>query len=211
MNTDDYLTQLRHKVKELARHGGDLREQTSKLVSDASTTAYAKTEGLRGIANAVAEGAVAGAKQALPDDSDAVLRSIVGGLSDGLIKSAQALRLTLEESTAKGSSFAAEDLTKIGQDFRSLGQIINDTLTGAASALSGHVKDQAKTVADHAKQALHDAWPPVEAALSAAQRDPAKLGNETLQAGTSAVRQAAGVLFQELSNYLQKAGEKLRG
>ena len=44
----------------------------------------------------------------------------------------------------------------------------------------------------------------------AAQHEPVQLGREAVDAGTAAARQAAGVLFSELGQLLQKAGEKLR-
>lgn len=211
MNTDDFLTQLRHRTKELVQRGGDLRAETSKLVTDASSRARAVADPLRAIAQAVAEGAVEGAKHSLPDDKDTVLKSVVNGLADGLAKSAQALRLTLEESAANGTRFAKEDLGKVAEDFRSLGNMIVEVITGTGSALDAHVREQLRTVAEHAKQTLHHAWPPLEAALKAAQEEPVKLGQETLQVGAGAARQAAGVLFSELGSALQKAGEKLRG
>jgi hypothetical protein len=139
-----------------------------------------------------------------------VLSTVMNGVTDGLLKSAQAVRLTLEEATASGTRFAKEDLTKIAQDFRGVSGILADIVTGAAHALGDHVKTQAQTVAEHAKQTLQNAWPPLEHAIHAAQHDPVKLGVETVQAGAGAARQAAGVLFGELGSYLLKAGEKLR-
>lgn len=202
--------QLKQKVEELVKRGGDLRVETSRLVSEASHQIHEAAGGLKGVVKAVVDGAVAGAQQTLPQDTESVLRQVVGGLTDSLVKSVQAVKLTLEESTAKGTHFAKEDLTKIGQEFRDAGTTVADGVTHAASALGGHAKDQATSVASHAKQTLQAAWPSLEAALTAAQKEPVKLGRETVGAGAAAAREAAGVLFNELGSLLQKAGEKLR-
>ncbi len=210
MNTEDFLTQLRHKTKELVKHGGDLRDETSKLVADASSKTYAATEPLRSVVKAVAEGAVEGAKLSLPDPHSTVLKSVVDGVADGLTKSAQALCLTLEESKANGTRFAKEDLGKVTEDFRSLGRMVVEVVTSTSTALDTHVREQLSAVAEHAKLTLQHVWPPLESAIHAAQLDPVKLTHETAQASAGAARQAAGVLFHELGKALQKAGEKLR-
>jgi len=210
MNTESLITDLKQKVEELVKRGGDLRKETSRLVSEAATQVHSAKEGLTGVVKAVAEGAVSGARQSVPEESASVLNQVVGGVTDGLVRSAQALKLTLEESSSKGIQFAKEDLAKIGQDFRGLGTNTAEIFTKAASDLGGHAKEQAATLTAHAKQTLQAAWPPLEAALSAAQHDPVKLGREAVGAGASAARQAAGVLFSELGVLIQKAGEKLR-
>jgi hypothetical protein len=210
MNTDSLIEQVQQQTEDLVKRGGDLRAETAKLVEDASGPFHAAAGGLSALVKAVADGAVAGAKQTLPADTGSVLGSVVDGITDGLTKSAQAVKLTLEESTASGTRFAHEDLAKIGQDFRTLGTTIADIIKGAASALGGHAKEQASTLASHAKQTLQAAWPPVESALAAAGQNPVQLGRETVNAGAAAAKQAAGVLFSEVGNLLQKAGQKLR-
>jgi len=210
MNTESLMAQLKQQTEDLVKRGGDVRAGTERLVSEASVKFHEVSGGLASLATAVADGAVAGARQTVPEQSASVLRAVVDGLTDGLTKSAQALKLTLEESSANGTRFAKEDLAKIGQDFRSLGSILVDIVTGSANALGGHAKEQAATLAAHAKQTLQAAWPPLESALHAAQHEPVALGREALSASASAARQAAGVLFGQVGIFLQKAGHQLR-
>lgn len=210
MESESLAARVRKQVEELIKRGGDLRSETSRLVSEASVNAQKAAGGLEALVKAVADGAVAGAKETMPEHSESALRSVVDGLTDGLTKSAQALKLALEEATANGTRFAKDDLTKVGQDFRSLGNIVLDIIKGSATAIGGHAKDQANTLATHAKQTFQAALPPLEAALHAAQQDPLKLGREAASAGGSAARQAASALFTELGTLFQKAGEKLR-
>lgn len=208
--TDPLITQLKHKAEEIVKRGGDVRAEISHLVSDTTGKFYQAKDGLADLVKAVSEGAVTGAKEALPDKAESALHAVANGLADGLTRSAQAVRLTLEESRAGGVHFATDDLDKIAKDFRAVSEIFVNIVTDAASRLGGHLSQQARTVSEHAKQTLLDVWPSLESALSAATHDPVKLGRESLKAGTSAAQQAAGVLFSELGKHLQKAGEKLR-
>lgn len=210
MNTESLIAQLKQKSEDLVKRGGDIKEETSRLVSEAAGQCHAAAGGLAAMVKAVADGAMAGASHKAPEGTETVLRQVVGGITDGVLKSAQALKLTLEESAGKGTRFAKEDLTKIGHDFRTLGNDFSGIVTGAASALGNHAKEQVATLSSHARQTLEAAWPPLEAALGAAQHEPVQLGREAVDAGTAAARQAAGVLFSELGQLLQKAGEKLR-
>lgn len=210
MNTESLIAQLKQKSEDLVKRGGDIKEETSRLVSEAASQCHAAAGGLTAMVKAVAEGAVAGAHQASPEGAETVLHQVVGGITDGVLKSAQALKLTLEESAGKGTRFAKEDLAKISQDFRSLGTDFTGIVNGAAGALGNHAKEQVATLASHAKQTLQAAWPPLESAIVAAGHEPVQLGREAVGAGTSAARHATGVLFNELGQLLQKAGEKLR-
>lgn len=209
MNTESLIAQLRQKAEDLVKRGTDLRVETARLVEEASGPFHAATGGLTSLVKAVTEGAIAGAKHNLPADPISVLSPVIDGITDGLAKSAQAVKFTLEESAASGTRFAHEDLAKIGQDFTGLGSMISDIVTGAASALGDHAKEQASTLAAHAKQTFAAALPPLEAALHSATHHPKQLGMETVQASTGAAKHAAGVLFSELGKVLQKAGEKL--
>ena len=213
MNTDQIdqlIAQLKHKAEEIVKRGGDVRAEISHLVSDATGKFYQTKDGLVQLVKAVSEGAAAAAKEALPDKAESVLHAVVDGLTDGLTKSAQAVRLTLEESGASGVHFAKEDLDKIAKDFRVMGEMFVSIVSDAAGRLGGHVAHQVRTVSEHAKQTLLSVWPSLESAITAAAHDPVKLGRESLKAGTSAAQQAAGVLFSELGKHLQSAGEKLR-
>jgi ElaB/YqjD/DUF883 family membrane-anchored ribosome-binding protein len=210
MNTETLIAQLKQKAEELVKRGKDVREETSRLVSEASGKLHQTKEDLSQLVKAVADGAIAGAKQTLPEDNTSVLSSVVHGITDGLTTSAQAIKLTLEESTTKGTRFAKEDLGKIADDFKGLGGSIADIIKGSFQAVGGHAKEQAQALGEHAKQTLQTAWPSLESALHSAAQEPVKLGSEAVKAGTAATRQAAGVLFSELGRYLQQAGDKLR-
>ena len=210
MNTEELTNQLKARIEALVKRGEDVRADTAKLVEEASGKFYQAKDGLSALVKAVAEGAVEGAQGSLPEHAESGLKAVVEGLADGLAKSAQAVRLTLEESTASGNRFATEDLTKIANDFRTIGEEVVEVVTTAAGPLGGHLKQQTHNLAEHARQTLHDIWPPLESAIHAAQQDPVKLGHETVHAAAAAARQAAGVLFSELGQYLQKAGDKLK-
>lgn len=208
--TDHLISQLKQSAEEIVRRGNNVRVEISKLVSDSTNKFYETKDGLTQMAKAVTEGAVEAAKDSLPDKSESVLHSVVDGLTDGLNKSIQAVRLTLEESSANSVHFAKDDLNKIAKDFRTLGEVFGSIISDTTSKLGGHLAQQGRTIGDHAKQTLQQVWPSLESAITAAAHHPVKLGKESLHAGTSAAQQAAGVLFSELGKRLQETGEKLR-
>ena len=203
-------SRIRRAAEEIVRRGKNVQAEIAHLYSEAATTLQHGKDGLVSLAKAVAEGAAAGAKQTMPEDSESLLRPVVSGLSDGIAKVAQAVKLALQESGTKGTHYAKEDLDKIAQDLRGVGDGFVTTVQQAAGSVTGHVTEQAKSLASHAKHALEDMKPALDAAITSAKQDPVKLGKETVQAGASAARQAAGVLFSELGTLLQSAGQKLR-
>jgi uncharacterized protein YukE len=213
MNTDpiqNLLSQLKLKTEEIVKRGGDVRAEVSRLVSEGAGKLHQTTDGLVSLVKAVTEGATAGAGQALPDQAESALRSVINGLADGLTKAAEAVSLTLKESGANGTRFAKEDLDKIAKDFRAMSGSFVETVTAAAGKVGGHVSEQARTIGGHALQTFQSAWPSVEAAIVTAVQSPVQIGKEAVHAGASAAQQAAGVLFTELGKHLQSAGDRLR-
>lgn len=210
MNSSPSTDSLRQQAERIVQHGRDVRAEISRLASRAAEQFHRTREGLVGLSRAVVEGALAGARQATPAQSESVLRDVVAGLADGLAISAHAVKLTLDESRSRGTQFAHEDLDKIAGDFREVGDTFTQTVGDAAGKLGGQVATQLRDLAGHAGRAIDQARPAFESAVKAAREHPAALGRETLQAGAGAAREAAGILFSELAKRLEQAGQKLR-
>lgn len=208
--TDHLINQLKQRAEEIVKRGNNVQAEISRLVSDSTNTFYQTRDGLTQMVKAVAEGAVSAAKDSLPDKSESVLHSVVDGVTDGMTKSVQAVRLTLEESSASSLHFAKDDLDKIAKDFRTVGEVFGNIVSDATGKVGGHIAHQGRAISEHAKQALINVWPSLESAITAALHDPVKLGRESLHAGTAAAQQATGVLFSELGKRLQATGDKLR-
>lgn len=206
----DVASRLKRAAEEIVKRGKDVRTEISRLVSEASASLQHGKDGLISLTKAVAEGAASGAKQTMPEDADSLLRPVVSGLSDGFTKVAQAVKFATQESGSKGKEFAKEDLDKVAKDLRGVGDGFVTTVQQAVGSVSGHVTDQAKSLLGHAKNALKDMQPALDAAIASAKQDPVKLGKETVMAGASAARQAAGVLFSEIGAIMQSAGQKLK-
>jgi hypothetical protein len=204
------VEQLKDAAAQVVKKGGDVRAGISKLVSGAAGKFHETRNGLVDLAKAVAEGASAGVEQVAPTGSESTLRAVAEGLSDGFSKSAEAAKLAMEESAAKGSQFAREDLDKIVKDFRSLGDSAMEITGRLARSCGGQVSSQLKTLLEHTKSTLQSLRGPLETVVTAARKDPVGLGKETLHAGAAATRQAAGVFFTELGKHLQSAGDRMR-
>jgi hypothetical protein len=210
MKTPPSTDTLRQQAERIVQHGRDVRAEISRLASRTAEQYHRTRDGLVGLSRAVVEGALDGARQATPAQSESVLREVVAGLADGLAISAQAVKLTLDESRSRGTQFAREDLDKIAGDFREVGETFAQTVRDTAGKVGGELAAQLRGLAKHAGRALEQARPAFESAVKAAREDPAALGRETLRAGAGAAREAAGILFSELGKRLEQAGQQLR-
>jgi uncharacterized protein YukE len=210
MNTEQFPDWLKQQAEHIVRQGRNVRAEITRLSASATGKFHQTKDGLAGLARCVLDGAIAGARQAAPGQTESVLREVITGLADGLAISANSLRLTLEESRGRGAQFAREDLDKIAADFRGVGETFAQTVKDATARLGTEIEAQLRGVAGHAAQTFTSARPAFEAALKAACEHPAALGKEAFQAGAGATREAAGVLFTELGKRLEQAGEHLR-
>lgn len=214
MNTDapspSLVDQFKDAAAQIVKKGGDIRAEISKLISNATGRLHQTKVGLVDLARAVADGAATGVQQVAPSGSESTLRAVADGISDGFTKSAEAVRLTVEESGKKGAQFAKEDLDKIVKDFRSLGDTAKEITARLAQGCKGHLSSQLQTIFEHTKSTLQGLRTPLESVVTAAMKNPVGLGKETLQAGAAATREAAGVLFSELGRHLQSAGDRMR-
>ncbi len=210
MNADQFPDWLKHQAEEIVKRGRNVREEIAKLSSAAAGKFHETKDGFVGLSRSVLDGAVTGAQQAVPGEGESVLREVVAGLADGLAISANAVRLTLEESRGRGAQFAHEDLKKVTDDFRGVGENFKQTVHDATGTIGAQISAQGRSLADHAGHTLSSARPAIEAAIKAACEDPKTLGKEALQAGVAATRHAAGVLFSELGKRLEQAGDQLR-
>jgi len=209
MNAEPLHDWLRQQARNIVQHGKDVRQEISRLTANATERFHQTKDGLVGLARAVIEGAVDGAKQSAQPGS--VLREVVTGLADGLSTSAEALRLTIQEAKSSGRAYADEDLKKAADDFRTVGQQLGATLKTCLKGFGAEVADQLHNLSDHAGRTLDSVKPVFEAAAKAAAEHPVRFGKEAVKAGAGAARQAAGVLFTELGSRLEKAGQKMRG
>lgn len=200
---------LREKASAIVARGERVREDVAALAREATRTAGDFSDGLVTIIRSVIDGASAGLRDATAEDSGKVLREVIDGLGQGMAASAEAARLTIEESKSKGSAFAAEDLDRIGNEFRSLGDLFVETVSSAATKVSDHVSGQANEVAEHARRALDQSRPVFEEAVRAARESPGEVGREAWEAGKESSRQAIGALFREIGSRIEALGDSL--
>lgn len=207
---DDLKQRLTQETDRIVRGGEDIRARISHLTAGAATQFHQAAAGFNDIAQAVATGAVQGAEAALPEGRESRLREVVAGLMDGLRTAAEAVELTLQESTAAGRKFAEEDLQKAHADLRTVAGLFTESAGGFVEKLGGAAAGQTTSLRDHAERAYQQSRPSVEKALTSLWIHLGEVGRETGQAGLSAARSASGTLFTELGERLTKLGRKLR-
>lgn len=206
---EDFKEKLREQAQQIVQRGQDIRRQISHLASEVAQRAHHEAEGLIGLTQAILEGAARGARQAVPDQAESILRQVIDGLGDAFSSSAQAVKLTLEEARRSGDRFAQEDLKKIVQDFRSVGEMFLDTVDRALQAIYGQATQQTRNLRDHAGVTLKRAQAGMTTAMEAARQDLGQLSKDALQVGLVAGRLAAGTFFSEVGKRMERLGEKL--
>jgi uncharacterized protein YukE len=207
---DDLKQRLTQETDRIVRGGEDIRARISQLTAGAAMQFHQAAAGFNDLAQAVATGAVQGVEAALPEGRESRLREVVAGLMDGLRTAAEAVDLTLQESTAAGRKFAEEDLRKAHTDLRTVAGLFTESAGGFLEKLGGTATGQTAALRDHAVRAYQQSRPSVEKALTSLWNHLGEVGRETGQAGLSAARSASGTLFTELGERLANLGRKLR-
>lgn len=203
--------ELSRKAEAIVREGIEVRKRTAHLAAGAAALLHGTRDGLVGIANAVARGAVEAADKAVPARTEGSLRAVAEGLADGFAMAAEAVDLTVRESHAAGRRFAEEDLTRARADLKALSEMFAETVGGFAKGLRMEGFAQAGVVADHARVTFERTRPVVASALRTLTEDAFKVGGEAGRAGVAAARAAVGTLFQEVGSRLNRLGQDLAG
>jgi hypothetical protein len=200
---------LRDEAEAIVKAGADIRAKIAKLTRDAAAQFHHSAEGLVGLVQAVTEGAIRAANQALPDQAESSLRQVVEGLAEGFRTTAEAVDLTLQEAAAAGKRFAREDLQKVQADLKSLAQLFAETVERLAGGLKSEAAARAGAVKDHARATLQQVRPAFESAFRTLLGDADQLRREAGQAGSAAARAATGTLFTEIGARLTRLGKRL--
>lgn len=173
---------------------GDIRAKVHELTLRALRERHLDASEVRAVVRSVAEGVSLGAEQRTGEVKEA-LAAAISGLDAALLKAAQATHLALQEMISQSKDFSAQDLQPALDDLKATEQIFLDTLNQVAEATGGKVKQELKSVVDHARHSGTDTGASVKASLS-------ELNNRisaTLQAGKSSGQVAAQTVASRLA------------
>jgi hypothetical protein len=203
---------VQQQAEAIVAGGDDVRGKIARLVAGASGAFQHSGEGLIALSRSV----LAGAGDALERGSASLppegsLRQVIDGLGDGLTTAATSARLALEEARSKGQRFASEDLLQIKNDLASLTSLYAQTVSDALKRVRTEASAELGGLVEHADRVRDRVTPSVQSAIDAVMSDPVGVGKESVQAGLTVGRHAAGSLFSAMGRLLQQAGGRLTG
>jgi hypothetical protein len=212
MTTDvnDPTAEVKAEAEQIVAGGTEIRERLGEAVAQAAEKSQQSGQGLVSLVRAVLDGAREGLDRSVPADPDDVLRQVVDALGDGFCRSALAARLALEEARGTGRQFAREDLVRLRDDLQEIKRLFQESVSRALKGGRQMTASQFSGTCEHAGRVKERLGGVVGTVLDAVRRDPILLGKESLIAGVSTGRHAAGALFLALGGMLERAGDRLR-
>lgn len=194
---------------------GDVRRRISDLVASAAATPGRAIEGgasaVQRVTQEVLEGASKGAHKLSDERKDSVIAETLEGLGEGLGKAAHATQLALEETRARGESFAKDDVKAAIEDLRAIEDLLRDSGSRLAKAAGSNAKGAASDLTHHAGRVFEGIRPAVEGALREAMRHPVDTAADAAATGVSAARLGIGALFDTAGGLLSGAGDVISG
>jgi len=134
-------------------------------------------------------------------------RGLEDGLGDGVMATAQATRLALEEARGRGETFARGELDQAVEDLKTIEKMFVDTIVRVTRSGTKVAGTQIQELGKHVERTARKVRPSIESAVAEAMKHPVKTAGEAAQTGVKAVPKAAGMLLQAMGGLLQGAGE----
>ncbi len=181
-NGEQKLQELRKAVQEAVERG----EEIQTAVRDITLKALSEGRLDRERINAVAEAVMEGAGDAVARESEQLKRGLseaAEGLEQALIKTADALRLAIEEAAGRMSEFSARELKRSLEDLDSLEDIFIGTIQRTAKSSAEAVRTIAGDLATHARNSGTSIGEHVAESLEKLQNQLREVGAETAETG----------------------------
>lgn len=170
----------------------DIRAAVREITVEALSAGRLDGAHIKEVINAVMAGVTEGV-EVKGGDAKRNLEQAWAGLDDALAKSAEAVRLAMQEARADLSSFAESDLRRAADELRGLEQLFLDTASRVASGAGKTTRQILEHLVEHAKRAGTDAGRHARPAASALQNLIEEAARQGLRLGINVTRQVARV------------------
>ncbi len=209
MNTQEQETE--RKAEHIAAEANEVRRRTRDLVVDVLRSGKDSAGRLAGTAQRVLEGAWRGVESVAEERRADVFRDVIDGLSEGLSRGAYAVKLTVEEASGRGQSYAEDEIKGAAQDLRTLESMFVERIEALVRSSANTTSQQARDLVDHARNAVSGIRPEIKSAIEAAEKHPLGLAKETASVATGVSRRVAGSLLQGIADVLENLGDAVGG
>lgn len=182
---------LREAAREAAGHA-DVRTAVRDITVQALSAGRLDKAHIKDVISAVMAGISEGV-EIKGGDARRSLEQAWAGLDDALAKSAEAVRLAMQEARTDLSNFAESDLRRAADELRGLEQLFLDTASRVASGAGKATRQVIEHLVEHAKRAGTDAGRHAKPAASALQNLVEEAARKGLRLGINVTRQVARV------------------
>lgn len=197
-------------LTDAVRDGQPLRERVQQLVSDLFQSGQESVQAAGVVLQRGLQSAVDLARESLPERRDSVLRELFEGTAAGLESVAQTARYTMEEASARGRRFAAEDVQRLRSDVEGIGGILKDSLRWFSERLTADLGNAATELRTHAERATDAAMPGIRSAAEGVLRHPLQTATEAAETAIRGSRLTLSAVLRTAGSVLSGAADRVR-
>ncbi len=197
-------------LTDAVRDGQPLRERVQQLVSELFQSGQESVQAAGVVLQRGLQSAVDLARESLPERRDSVLRELFEGTAAGLESVAQTARYTMEEASARGRRFAAEDVQRLRSDVEGIGGILKDSLRWFSERLTADLGNAATELRTHAERATDAAMPGIRSAAEGVLRHPLQTATEAAETAIRGSRLTLSAVLRTAGSLLSGAADRVR-
>jgi hypothetical protein len=206
--TTDPTAAVKAQAEDIVASGTDIRPRLAEVVTQNAWRPQ-QPGGLIELIRAVADGAREGLARSVPQDREDVLRQVVDALTDGLSRAALAGRLALDEAASAFRQYTTEDLKRFSHDLLAVHDLFRETIERGLTTCKALTTTQVAAARTHIDRVSERLRTELKGLNDHVREHPEAFARESLRAGASMGRCAAGSLFEAIGRMLSRAGDEL--
>ena len=185
-----------------------IAERVRAITLAALTEGRLDAQALRGVMNAVLEGAQKGA---MPVDAErsAAFKEAMRGLDEAMASAAQATQLAMQEAIGRSAEFSREGLRQSLEPFSSLENDLIGALADAARKTTGEARATLTELAEHMRHSGTAAGARVRDAAAELARASSSLAWSQVEGGMQTLRNQADLLASLAAGVLRGFADRL--
>ena len=186
-----------------------IAERVRAITLAALTEGRLDAQALRGVMNAVLEGAQKGA---MPVDAErsAAFKEAMRGLDEAMASAAQATQLAMQEAIGRSAEFSREGLRQTLEPFSSLENDFIGALSDAARKTSGEARSTLSELAEHMRHSGTAAGARVRDAVAELAHASSSLAWSQFDSGMQTLRNQADLLAGLAAGVLRGLADRLQ-
>lgn len=196
-------------VRSAVESGDQIRESIHRLIVELTRGPSGRTDALRSGVREILESATEVVRRMPPEESDSALRSVIDGVASGVRSVAQATAYAVQEASARGKRFAGEDLSRMAEDFSSIGQIVVELVARTSERIGTETGAGVRELGTHAQRAMESVAPTLKETVASLTQHPVQTAAEAAGIAVRSGRLLAGSLLSAVSGVLSGAAEVL--